>query len=354
MELIAVLISVIGLMIYAALLIYPLSNIEPKALNDYPFVSILIAVRNESQSIESLLDSLECLGYPKDRFEVLIGDDNSEDNTLELIQKSGQHNISWFAYRDTSNSMTGKQYVLDQLLKQVKGDCILFTDGDMVLSPDWVQAMLIDNQDTQLKVGLTEVVGSSWFAKFQNLDWLLNQNFIIWLSQRGYTLTAWGNNMSITPKTLDRLKWPRINQPNIVEDVDLMHQVLDTGGIVKYCYDHKITTKAENFVGLLNQRRRWMHGVNKIPVEVKLLAVVRLLFLPATLYLMSIHLIFGLFIFIKCILLIRIFRRLSDAPNMHFWKIGLLFIDIYEILIYSITFIYFLMPFKNKWKGRYY
>ena len=50
-------------------------------LKNYPFVSILIAARNEEKNILSCLTALSRLNYPKDKYEVLVGNDGSEDNT---------------------------------------------------------------------------------------------------------------------------------------------------------------------------------------------------------------------------------------------------------------------------------
>jgi len=54
--------------------------------NQYPFISILIAARNEQDNIIDCLTALEHLTWPKEKFEVLIGNDHSEDNTKILVE----------------------------------------------------------------------------------------------------------------------------------------------------------------------------------------------------------------------------------------------------------------------------
>ena len=51
-------------------------------LTKYPKISILIAARNEEHSIERCLAAIDALDYPKDKMEVLVGNDASTDNTF--------------------------------------------------------------------------------------------------------------------------------------------------------------------------------------------------------------------------------------------------------------------------------
>ena len=52
-----------------------------------PFVSLIIATRNEEAFIGRCLDSLTAGTYPRDRLEVLVVDGMSEDRTREVVQE---------------------------------------------------------------------------------------------------------------------------------------------------------------------------------------------------------------------------------------------------------------------------
>jgi len=49
--------------------------------------SIVIPFRNEAENLPELLKSLSNLEYPKDLFEVILVDDDSEDDSVEIIRK---------------------------------------------------------------------------------------------------------------------------------------------------------------------------------------------------------------------------------------------------------------------------
>lgn len=52
-----------------------------------PYISTMIVARNESKYIEKSLNSLINQDYPKDRYEIIIIDGDSEDGTLDIVQR---------------------------------------------------------------------------------------------------------------------------------------------------------------------------------------------------------------------------------------------------------------------------
>ncbi len=56
------------------------------AMNAKPFVSVIVAARNEESTIPQLLTSLINQDYPEDKYEIIIVDDNSDDNTASIVQ----------------------------------------------------------------------------------------------------------------------------------------------------------------------------------------------------------------------------------------------------------------------------
>jgi cellulose synthase/poly-beta-1,6-N-acetylglucosamine synthase-like glycosyltransferase len=59
-----------------------LQNEDPSA---FPQISIWVACRNEEKNIEHCIHSLLDLNYPKDKIQILIGNDQSTDNTRQII-----------------------------------------------------------------------------------------------------------------------------------------------------------------------------------------------------------------------------------------------------------------------------
>jgi cellulose synthase/poly-beta-1,6-N-acetylglucosamine synthase-like glycosyltransferase len=51
-----------------------------------PFVSVIVPMRNERRHIERCLQSLAVQDYPRDKFEVIVVDGNSNDGSRELVE----------------------------------------------------------------------------------------------------------------------------------------------------------------------------------------------------------------------------------------------------------------------------
>ena len=55
--------------------------------NNHPFVSIVIPMRNEEKYIQKCIESFINQDYPQDRYEILVVDGCSNDNSVEIINK---------------------------------------------------------------------------------------------------------------------------------------------------------------------------------------------------------------------------------------------------------------------------
>ena len=106
---------------------------------DFPFVSVIVPVRNEEEYIERCLLSILSQNYPY--FELIVVDDNSTDNTLKIIKdiknKKNYKSIGLpveklkiISLKDKPDGWTGKTWASEQGFLESKGDIILFTDGD--------------------------------------------------------------------------------------------------------------------------------------------------------------------------------------------------------------------------------
>ena len=77
----------IGILIFGFTKMKTLSIYETVPKNTF---SIVVPFRNESQNLPLLLETISHLNYPKDQFEVLLVDDDS-DEAFELQKEYGKH-----------------------------------------------------------------------------------------------------------------------------------------------------------------------------------------------------------------------------------------------------------------------
>lgn len=323
-----------------------------------PFVSLIIAVRNEERHIEAFCSSLSALSYPKEKFEILIGNDASSDQTRQLLEKHMPDNTVLHNYTENETGQFGKQKVISDLAAKSKGEYLFFTDGDMSLPQDWIQGLLAGNEaGHNLVVGLTGVRKKSLFSKMQHIDWLFNQQIVSWFANHGIGLTAWGNNMMISKLLYDKVGGYSALGNSMVEDVDLLRAVQSAGGKLVVRQDTKtvaFTSPEKSLLSLLHQRKRWMSGVSKYRILLFVGAWMKLLFWPAVLYL-SLSNIYWLSSLPIVMILKRILhRRWSKLTFIPISLPHLLLFEVYEFVFYLLTFAFRLLPVHTRWKGRKY
>ena len=139
-----ILITIFLLIPYSILIFYyrkswlSLRDFRPKgknAPNELPFISIIIAARNEERNIAQCIKSLSEQTYPEDKFEVIVTNDHSTDDTVSIIKSFQKHNIrvidlAAFTQKKILNSYKKKS--IETALPYAKGELIVTTDADCV------------------------------------------------------------------------------------------------------------------------------------------------------------------------------------------------------------------------------
>lgn len=146
--------------------------------------SIVIPFRNEAKNLPSLLQTISELKYPKDQFEVLLIDDQSEDNSRAVIEDfmNNHQDLDLRILNNKRYSNSPKKDAISLAITHVKYDWIVTTDADCFLPEPWLQAYdrFITTHNAQMIVApVTYVANGSWFQQFQLVDFLSLQSATI-------------------------------------------------------------------------------------------------------------------------------------------------------------------------------
>jgi chlorobactene glucosyltransferase len=133
-------------------------------LVDYPFVSILLPVRNEEDCIGKCVLSLLAQDYPN--YEVIVLDDQSSDDTAIILKRIGiEHpGLKHFTGNPPPQGFIGKNWACAQLVQQAQGDLLLFTDADTVFQPQALRKItkVMVGEKADLLTGYPQQVMDSW------------------------------------------------------------------------------------------------------------------------------------------------------------------------------------------------
>ena len=185
---------IITYLIIIGLLTYGFDKVEDLKLEDLKpktKFSVIIPFRNEAENLPDLLTSISNLNYPKSLFEVILVDDDSNDESVLIIEKilasnSTIDNIRIIKNERTSNSP--KKDAITSAIKVSNYNWIVTTDADCILPQYWLDTFdeSIQTEKPNCIVAPVTYHGeNSFLNRFQTLDFL---------SLQGATIGGFGIN----------------------------------------------------------------------------------------------------------------------------------------------------------------
>jgi cellulose synthase/poly-beta-1,6-N-acetylglucosamine synthase-like glycosyltransferase len=174
--------------------------------------AILIPAHNEESTIDTLLESLSYLAYPKDHYTVYVVADNCTDNTAKLA-RAVAHVIVHERFDDAKRS---KGYALSWLLQkleeeQLQYDAYVVLDADSVVEPNFLQSMakelaqgarILQARGTVLNVAEAPSATLRWIAMT-----LMNHVRPLGRNALGASSTLTGNGMCLCRAALIDHPW---------------------------------------------------------------------------------------------------------------------------------------------------
>ena len=116
--------------------------------------SIVIPFRNEAENIPDLIKSIGKLKYPSSHFEVIFVDDESSDNSVELVENECNFN-NYSILKNNRQSSSPKKDAITEAIKSSKHEWIITTDADCILPEKWLQSFneFIQKNEPDMVVG---------------------------------------------------------------------------------------------------------------------------------------------------------------------------------------------------------
>ncbi|HHE40256.1 MAG TPA: glycosyltransferase family 2 protein [Candidatus Cloacimonetes bacterium] len=110
-----------------------------------PEISIFIPAYNEEPVIEKKIRNTLELDYPKDKMEIVVASDGSEDKTVEITQLYSDK-IQLMAY----DVRIGKTGLINKTVPKLKGEIIIFSDASAMLSVNALKELISPFKDPKI------------------------------------------------------------------------------------------------------------------------------------------------------------------------------------------------------------
>ena len=237
-------------------------NNQPRT-DETPFISIVIAARNEADYIGRCLDSLKQQTYPSDRFEILVVDDDSTDNTSQIVAATRMDNLRLLSVDNSFPEMTAKKRPMSVGIHSARGEWILTTDADCTVPSTWVASMAsYMAADIGVVIGFSQLTSRSLFDRLQAYDFLTLMAASAGAVGLGLPLAASGQNFAYRKCLFEKVGGFRDIAHRPSGDDVLLLQLLRRAwdGRIAFAADPSaftITHRPETQSSLWQQRKRW-------------------------------------------------------------------------------------------------
>jgi cellulose synthase/poly-beta-1,6-N-acetylglucosamine synthase-like glycosyltransferase len=252
-----------------------------KTLAEWPFVSIFVPAYNESATIEAALESLLELDYP--RFEVIVVDDGSKDDTFEKALRFADEQAHC-PVRVFSKPNGGKWSAHNFAFAHSTGELILCLDADSRINRDSLRRLVRHMTDPSIAgvAGQIRVRNRhNLLTRLQGLEYLMANGLIRMAQNHSGTVLVVPGPIGLFRRSVLEdvyIRYGQMAEPagagevagpfegdTFAEDFDLSLTILSLGGRIVYepsAISH--TTAPDWTFALLNQRYRWARGTIQV------------------------------------------------------------------------------------------
>ncbi|TNE53102.1 MAG: glycosyltransferase [Bacteroidetes bacterium] len=231
-----------------------------------PFVTVQLPMYNEMYVAERIIDYVAAQEYPKDRFEIHVLDDSTDETVQIVADKVAELKAQGFniEHLHRVNRQGYKAGALQEAMPQAKGDFIAIFDADFTPRPDFLRTTMAYFEDSKIAIVQTrwEHINAdySMLTKLQALQ--LNVHFTIEQAGRSYgnLLLQFNGTAGVwRKKVIDEAGgW---QSDTLTEDLDLSFRAQILGYKIQYL--EKLGSPAElpvDMNALKGQQFRWNKG----------------------------------------------------------------------------------------------
>ena len=249
----------IGLFLVSFYILTYMSVKEPKAsLGNDKSVSIIIPAYNEAPCIQETIKSALKLNYPRSKFEVIVVDDGSIDDTYRLARAVKSPYLRVFSKKNG-----GKGSALNYGIARAKGEIVVTMDADTFVDPMSLQHMVSRFHNAKV-MSVTSAMG---VYKPRTL-WQRIQHIEYYLSLFLNSVYARVNAIFITPGAFSAYRksffdnYGGFDTNTVTEDLEVALRIQSNNYTIEHASQATFYTIAPaSFRALFVQRRRWYAGM---------------------------------------------------------------------------------------------
>lgn len=114
-----------------------------RSVDDVPSITLVIAAYNEEDVIADKIENSLELEYPREKFEIIVASDASDDRTDDIVQAYEDEGVRL----ERIEGRVGKTQCQNEVVDRVASDIIVFSDANSMYSPTAIQELVAGFSD---------------------------------------------------------------------------------------------------------------------------------------------------------------------------------------------------------------
>lgn len=249
---------------------------EPSARfteEELPRITVQLPLFNELYVVERLIESVAKLDYPRDRFEIQVLDDSTDETvkiaekTVQIFQERG-FDIHYIHRTDRTGFKAG---ALENGMKMAKGQLIAVFDADFMPKPETLRKMVDFFRDE--RIGMVQMRWGHINANYSLLTRLqevfLDGHFVVEQTSRNRTGAFFNFNGTAGMWRREAIEYSGGWQHDtLTEDTDLSFRAQLMGWRFVYLVDDEVPAELPVEINAFKaQQRRWAKGLVQVGLK---------------------------------------------------------------------------------------
>ena len=231
-------------------------------------ISIIIPFHNEKKHLPQLIESLNNLKYGSNKFEViLVNDCSTDDSEIWLQENESSFHFTHFIINLTKK--VGKKTAIEKGMVLASFNRIVTTDADCTFHPKWLSE--IGKSKGHLSIGITLKESDSFspLHKFQEIESLLLAGITIGSSTLRKPILCSGANLVYNKNDFNKITPYESNKKTASgDDMFLLEAMLKHKKRIKVRIKRPVKTNVKNsWQSYLNQTARWAGKTNQLTIS---------------------------------------------------------------------------------------
>lgn len=226
----------------------------------YPSVSIIVPCFNEEKTVAKTIISLLGLNYPKDRLEIIVVDDGSQDNTLKIAREFEKKGVKIVHQKNS-----GKYTAVNKGISISNSELIGCLDADSEVHPEALESMIsyFENDKIAAVIPVMIVKNPKTLIQYiQRVEYNVGV-FVKWAHSNINAIHVTPGPFSIFKREVIK-KIGGFKHAHNTEDMEIALRIQENGYRIVNCPIAKVyTVTPDTLKKLYKQRVRWAYGYFK-------------------------------------------------------------------------------------------